>query len=280
MEIVRTIARMQEVSRTLQRQGRTIGFVPTMGALHSGHLSLVDLAGANSDVVVVSIFVNPMQFGPKEDFERYPRNEGQDCAMLADRGVEFLFMPAVDEMYPKGFETVIELSRLPRHLCGLRRESHFSGVTTVVLKLFSAVCPDVSVFGEKDYQQLMVIRKMVRDLNLPVRVLAGPTVREADGLALSSRNAYLTPDERNQAGSIFEALKRARQLVTSGVVDTIILRRSMTELLERTGAAVDYVAIIDPETLEELQTVKDRAHAAVAAYFGRTRLIDNLRLKG
>jgi len=251
-----------------------------MGYLHEGHLSLVDLALEQSQRVVASIFVNPLQFGPNEDFERYPRDEGKDLAALHDRGVHAVFMPGTKELYPDGFETAVELTRLPKHLCGLRREGHFNGVTTVVAKLFNAVLPDVAVFGEKDYQQLMVIRKMVRDLNLPIEVLAGPTVREEDGLAMSSRNAFLEPAERKAASCLYQALTRARQLVISGVVDTIILRRAMTEIIEQTGANVDYVAVIDSEKLDELQIIGEQAHAAVAVFLGRTRLIDNIRLKG
>jgi pantoate--beta-alanine ligase len=280
MQVIRTIQEMQQLALQWKRAGETISFVPTMGYLHEGHLSLVDLARAHSGRVVASIFVNPTQFGPNEDFERYPRDEDSDLRKLEERGTDAVFIPTVQEMYPQGFETKVELSRLPRHLCGLRREGHFSGVTTVVTKLFNAVLPDSAVFGEKDYQQLMVLRKMTRDLNLPVRILAGPTVREADGLAMSSRNAFLEPAERKAAACVFQALTRARQLVNSGVVDTIMLRRAMTEIIEQAGANVDYVAVIDPDSLEELNIIKERAHAAVAVFLGRTRLIDNMRLKG
>lgn len=280
MQVIRTIAEMQAQSRSWSRQGIAIGLVPTMGFLHEGHLSLVDIAKEKCGAVVASIFVNPMQFGPKEDFDNYPRDEARDLAMLEAHGTDVVFIPQTDEMYPKGFETRVELTRLPNHLCGLRREGHFRGVTTVVLKLLAAVQPDVAVFGDKDYQQILVIRRMVCDLNLPVEVIAGPTVREPDGLAMSSRNSYLSPEERRTAACVFQALQRARQMVNGGVVDTIMVRRSMTEAIEQNGAQVDYVAVVDPETLEELQIIKDRAHAAVAAFVGRTRLIDNLRLKG
>lgn len=280
MQVIRTIAEMQAQSRSWSRQGIAIGLVPTMGFLHEGHLSLVDIAKEKCGAVVASIFVNPMQFGPKEDFDNYPRDEARDLAMLEAHGTDVVFIPQTDEMYPKGFETRVELTRLPNHLCGLRREGHFRGVTTVVLKLLAAVQPDVAVFGDKDYQQILVIRRMVCDLNLSVEVIAGPTVREPDGLAMSSRNSYLSPEERRTAACVFQALQRARQMVNGGVVDTIMVRRSMTEAIEQNGAQVDYVAVVDPETLEELQIIKDRAHAAVAAFVGRTRLIDNLRLKG
>ncbi len=280
MKVIRTVSEMQALSRSWARQGTVIGLVPTMGFLHEGHLSLVDTARERCGAVVVSIFVNPMQFGPKEDFNAYPRNEKQDLELLEARGTDVVFIPQLDEMYPKGFETRVELTRLPNHLCGLRREGHFRGVTTVVLKLFAAVLPNIAVFGEKDYQQLLVIQRMVRDLNLPIEVVAAPTVREPDGLAMSSRNSYLSPEERTMASCVFQALQRARQMANGGVVDTIMLRRAMTEIIEQAGAQVDYVAVVDPDTLEELLLVKERAHAAVAAFVGRTRLIDNIRLKG
>jgi pantoate--beta-alanine ligase len=280
MQVIRSIAEMQAQSRSWLRQGTVVGLVPTMGYLHEGHLSLVDTAREKCGAVVVSIFVNPMQFGPKEDYDNYPRNEKQDLDLLEARGTDVVFIPRLEDMYPKGFETRVELTRLPNHLCGLRREGHFRGVTTVVLKLFAAVLPDIAVFGEKDYQQVLVIRRMVSDLNLPIEVVAAPTVREPDGLAMSSRNSYLSPDERRTAACVFQALLRVRQMVNGGVVDTIMLRRSMTEIIEQAGAQVDYVAVIDPDTLDELQLIKERAHAAVAAFVGKTRLIDNLRLKG
>ena len=250
MKVICSIADMQAQSAAWKRAGYTVGFVPTMGYLHDGHLSLVDLARTRCDRVVASIFVNPKQFGPNEDFEQYPRDEEGDLGHLRVRLVDAVFNPPMAEMYPKGFETRVEVTKLPHHLCGLRREGHFVGVTTVVVKLFNAVCPDIAVFGEKDYQQLLVLRKLVQDLNLPVEVISGPTVREDDGLAMSSRNSYLMPEERRGARSIFQALTRAQQLVTSGVVDTIMLRRAMTELIEQGGGNVDYVAIVDPYSLE------------------------------
>jgi len=271
---------MQKLSASWRRSGAVIGFVPSMGYLHEGHLSLIDVARERSDAVVVSIFVNPTQFGPRDDFDLYPRDEEADIAKLRARGVDAVLIPAVEEMYPTGFETQVELTRLPGHLCGLRRAGHFRGVATVVLKLFSAVMPDLAVFGEKDYQQLLIVSKMVRDLNLPIEVVAGPTVREPDGLAMSSRNSYLSPAERKSAACVYNALTRAHQLVNSGVVDTIRVRQAMTEIIEQCAATVDYVAIVDPDNLEELHIIGDRAHAAVAVFVGSTRLIDNMRLKG
>ena len=279
MEKIETIGAMQQLARKWLLEGHTIAVVPTMGALHQGHLSLIDLARQHADKVVATIFVNPTQFGPNEDFDGYPRNSEADELQLQAHVTDALFMPTSKEMYPDGFETRVELTRLPLHLCGMRREGHFVGVTTVVLKLFNAVQPQLAVFGEKDYQQLMIVRKMVRDLNLPVEIIAGPTVRAEDGLAMSSRNRYLDIHERKAAISIYQALVRARQLVNSGTVDTIILRQAMTEIIEQAGANVDYVAVIHPESLEELNVVGAKAHAAIAAFVGRTRLIDNIRLK-
>jgi pantoate--beta-alanine ligase len=280
MQVIKTIAEMQQQSLDWKRQGLTIGFVPTMGYLHEGHLSLIDLASERCDKVVVSIFVNPKQFGPNEDFTNYPRDEDGDLAELKERNVDVAFLPPESEFYPESFETVVTCTRLPAHLCGLRRKGHFDGVTTVVAKLFNATMPDVAVFGEKDYQQLLVLQRMTRDLNLPIEVLGGPTIREEDGLAMSSRNAYLAPEDRKAAASLFAALQKARQLVTSGMVDAIMVRQKMTDIIEQAGGKIDYVAILDPHDLNELETIKDKAHAAVAVFIGSARLIDNMRLKG
>lgn len=280
MDVIRRVKELQARSEEWRRAELTVGLVPTMGYLHEGHLSLVDIACGQADRVVVSIFVNPKQFGPTEDLARYPRDEEGDLAKLSALGVDVAFVPDLEEIYPRGYETYVDCTRLPSYLCGARREGHFKGVLTVVAKLFLACTPHLAVFGEKDYQQFLVIKRMARDLNLPVEVLSGPTVREEDGLAMSSRNSYLEPDARPAANALFKALNRARQLVTSGVVDAIMLRRAMTELVEQAGGRVDYVAIVDPQTLEELQTIDQEAHAAVAVFFGKTRLIDNMRLKG
>ena len=280
MEIVRGVRELQKLSEGWRRAGLTIGLVPTMGYLHEGHLSLVDIVREKTDRVVVSIFVNPKQFGPTEDLGKYPRDEEGDLAKLAARGVDVAFIPIVEEVYPEGYETYVDCTRLPSYLCGARREGHFKGVLTVVAKLFNACMPHLAVFGAKDYQQFLVIRRMTRDLNLPIEVISGPTVREEDGLAMSSRNSYLDSEERPAATSLFRALNRARQLVTSGMVDAIMVRQAMTELVEQAGGRVDYVAIVHPETLAELQTINEQAHAAVAVFFGKTRLIDNMRLKG
>lgn len=280
MDVIRGVKDLQAQSEQWRRAGLTVGLVPTMGYLHEGHLSLVDIACERADRIVVSIFINPKQFGPTEDLGRYPKDEEGDLAKLAARGVHVAFVPNLDEIYPDEYETYVDCTRLPSYLCGARREGHFKGVLTVVAKLFNACLPHLAVFGEKDYQQFLVIKRMARDLNLPVEVLSGPTVREEDGLAMSSRNSYLDAEERPAATALFRALTRARQLVTSGMVDAIMVRQAMTELVEQAGGRVDYVAIVHPETLEELQTIDDKAHAAVAVFFGKTRLIDNMRLKG
>lgn len=280
MDIIRTIAEMQATSRNWLREGQTIALVPTMGFLHEGHLSLVDHARRNGTRVVTSIFVNPMQFGPTEDLERYPRDEQGDLKRLEERGNHAVFLPGPTEMYPNGFETYVETEHLPQHLCGLRRKGHFRGVTTIVSKLFNAVLPDVAVFGEKDYQQLLVIRRMTVDMNFPVRILSAPTLREPDGLAMSSRNTFLSPEERIAGSSVYKALQLAREAVAKGENDAIRIRELMMQTIEQTGGRVDYVAVVHPDSLDELELVQNRAHAAVAAFFGNTRLIDNLRLLG
>lgn len=280
MQVIRTIPAMQEWAFARRREGSVVGLVPTMGYLHEGHLSLVRTARQHSDVVVVSLFVNPIQFGPGEDFERYPRDEARDLELLSHSNVDVVFIPEASEMYPQGFQTHVEVEKLPQHLCGLRRPGHFRGVATVVLKLFTSCMPHVAAFGAKDYQQLQVIKRMTRDLTLPIQILEGETVREADGLALSSRNTFLTPDERQRATCLIRALQEGRNLVQSGETDAITVRQKMAAIIADAGAKVDYIAVVDPEDLEELETIGDRAHAAIAVFLGKTRLIDNLRLKG
>jgi len=280
MKVIRTVAAMQEWALHRRCEGRRVGLVPTMGFLHQGHLSLVETLKAHADLVVVSIFVNPIQFGPNEDFDRYPRDEARDLALLQEAGVDIVFMPSVAEMYPAGFQTHVEVEKLPQHLCGLRRPGHFRGVATVVLKLFHACVPQVAAFGAKDYQQVQVIRAMVRDLNLPILIIESDIVREEDGLALSSRNTFLTPEERQKATCLVRALQEGKAMVERGETSAVAIRHVMADILEDSGARVDYIAIIDPDDLEELELIRERAHAAIAAYMGRTRLIDNMRLKG
>jgi pantoate--beta-alanine ligase len=259
-----------------------IGLVPTMGALHEGHLSLVRHARAADDVVAVSIFVNPTQFGPSEDFARYPRDPDRDLALLREVGTDLVFMPPVEEVYPQGFDTYVEVGRLTQVLEGASRPGHFRGVATVVAKLFNIVQPDRAYFGQKDAQQLAVIRRLTRDLDLPVEVVGLPTVREPDGLAMSSRNVYLSPEERKAALVLYRSLEAAQELWRSGVRDAALIRRRMNEVLAGPAAGglarVDYVSVADSETLEELETVDGPALVSLAVRIGKTRLIDNVTL--
>jgi pantoate--beta-alanine ligase len=261
-----------------RREGETVALVPTMGGLHEGHLSLVRLAKRRADRAVVSIFVNPTQFGPGEDFGSYPRDVAGDAKMLAPLGTDLIFSPAVEEMYPEGFATHVEISRITDVLCGASRPGHFSGVATVVSKLLLQCLPDYALFGEKDYQQLLVIKRMVADLNIPAKILGGPIVRDSDGLALSSRNAYLDADERRAAPLLYQTILEIAADLNRGrtVNDTITAGRV---LLEAAGFRVDYLEVRDAATLEtatNLHTTKARVF--VAAFLGRTRLIDNVPL--
>jgi pantoate--beta-alanine ligase len=277
MRIIRDIRTMQAASREARTHGLTIGFVPTMGALHEGHLSLVRQARAASGLVVVSIFVNPLQFGPSEDFTQYPRTLEADCARLEPEGVEIVFAPSPDQMYPAGATTVVHVEGLSDKLDGRSRPGHFRGVTTVVAKLFHIVQPDYAVFGQKDAAQVAVLRRMVRDLNMDVELIVAPIVREADGLALSSRNAYLSAGQRQQALVLHRALQRVESLASSGETRAESLRSAALAVLASEPAAkLDYFEIIDSDTLEPLADVGHGALAAVAASFGATRLIDNL----
>lgn len=279
MEILRTVCEMQRRARAIRAEGRRIGFVPTMGYLHEGHLSLVRLARERSDVVVVSIFVNPTQFGPGEDFERYPRDFERDERLCREAGVDLVFYPSVDEMYAPDASVYVNEDRHTRILCGASRPGHFRGVLTVVAKLFNIVLPDVAVFGQKDAQQLWLIRRMVRDLNFPVEIVAGPTVREPDGLAMSSRNTYLDPASRKDALCLRNALDIAEKMFGSGERDAGKLKRAMGGYLATVPSAqVDYVEIVDWETLEPVERIVRPALAALAVRVAGVRLIDNTLL--
>lgn len=279
MRLVNSPAQMQRLAGEMRRRGR-LGFVPTMGALHQGHMSLVQRAKQLADYVVVSIFVNPLQFGPREDYSRYPRCPDRDRRLLAAAGVDCLFQPSVRAMYPAGFATWVEVERLTRHLCGASRPTHFRGVTTVVAKLLNIVQPHVAVFGQKDAQQAMVICRMVRDLNMNTKVVVAPTVREPDGLAMSSRNTYLTPRERGQAPVLYQSLCLARRMVRAGERDAGVISRAMRRLIKRQpDARIDYVEIVDSKELAPLRRLSGDVLVAVAVFFGRTRLIDNIRLR-
>ena len=281
MEIINRRQRMSSVARKIRReQDRTIGLVPTMGALHEGHLSLVREARRMCDVVVVSVFVNPAQFGPGEDFERYPRNLTQDTALLTDYNVDYIFAPPVEEIYPKGFTTYVNVSGLSKLLEGEARPGHFRGVTTIVTILFNIVKPDFAFFGQKDAQQAIIIRRLVKDLALDTEVIVLPTVREDSGLAMSSRNAYLTPEEQEAATVIHRALAKAKEAYKAGekhAAKLIDLVRTTIETEPR--VRMDYASVIDADTLESLEKLDDRPMLiAVAAYIGKIRLIDNTTL--
>ncbi len=276
MEILRTKVQMRSQSDAWRREGLTLGFVPTMGALHEGHLSLVRLARHHSERVVVSLFVNPAQFAPGEDFDRYPRNESHDLNLCAEAGVDAVFLPSADEMYPPDASVFVEEKRLSEVLCGAARPGHFRGVLTVVLKLFHIVAPDVAVFGRKDAQQLALIERMTRDLDLPVRILPAPIVREPDGLAMSSRNVYLSAEERIRALCLRRSLALAESAFASGRRDAAELRDEIRTLLGSTpGVTVDYVETVGVGTLAPVSTLQPGTLVALAIHIGKTRLIDN-----
>ncbi|MBC2774835.1 pantoate--beta-alanine ligase [Rhizobium sp. AQ_MP] len=276
MEIVTTIAALRQKLAPRRRAGQTIGFVPTMGYLHQGHLSLVGRARSENDVTVVSIFVNPLQFGKNEDLEKYPRDLARDSAMLEEAGVDFLFAPGVEDMYPEPMQTVVDLPKLGSELEGEARPGHFAGVATVVTKLFNIVQPDAAYFGEKDYQQVTIIQKMVEDLAQPVRVVPVPTVREADGLACSSRNVYLSPAERAAAVIVPKTLAEAERLMLTGIRDVATLEARLIDFLRTEPLAEpEVVAIRDPRTLERIEAVQGNALVLLYVRFGKTKLLDN-----
>lgn len=276
MQIIETVSSMHEWSERERREGRRIALVPTMGFLHEGHLSLVRDAKKRAHQVVVSIFVNPTQFGPGEDFSGYPRDFERDRGLLEKEQIDVLFHPAVEAMYPDGAETYVEVENLSLPLCGAVRPGHFRGVVTAVTKLFNIVRPHVAIFGEKDYQQLQVIRKMVRDLSMDIEIAGHPIVRESDGLAMSSRNAYLTADERRAAVCLSRSLCRGEWLLRRGETSAeAILSVVDAELAKEPLANVEYVKLCDPETLIDIKTIHHSALLALAVRFGKARLIDN-----
>jgi len=270
---------MQAAAESLRCGGHRIGFVPTMGFLHEGHLSLMRKAREIADVLVVSIFVNPAQFAPNEDYETYPRDLDRDLELCRREQVDIAFTPTAGELYPENYQTYLSLEKLPQHLCGRSRPIFFTGVATVVNKLFNIVRPHTAVFGEKDYQQLLVIRRMVRDLNLDIEILGAPIVREPDGLAMSSRNAYLSSEQRHAALGLSRSLQRAAAMVAQGVGDAAAIRREAEAILTDPDTQIDYISICDPESLEEIDIIDAPALMALAAKVGETRLIDNTILK-
>jgi pantoate--beta-alanine ligase len=275
-----TISEMRAQSRAVRRAGKRLGFVPTMGALHEGHLSLVQAARASCHVVAASIFVNPTQFGPNEDLDKYPRSYERDRQLLQREGVDLLFAPSVDEMYPQGAVTWVTVEGMSGKLDGQSRPGHFRGVTTVVAKLFHVVDPDAAFFGQKDAAQVAIIRRMVRDLNLPVEIVVCPIVRESDGLAMSSRNAYLDTEQRKKALVLHRSLLRVQAVVDAGERDAARLVAAGRELIaEESSVRLDYFEMVDPETLDPVADISGGALVAVAAFVGNTRLIDNILLR-
>lgn len=269
---------LQEMQEITYPTGSRIGFVPTMGYLHEGHLSLVDASRKECKITVVSIFINPAQFGPNEDLASYPRDLERDLNLLRERGVDYVFFPSSGQMYPDGYHSWVEVEELSNILCGASRPGHFRGVCTVVLKLINLVRPHRMYMGEKDYQQLTILRTMAVDLNLPLRIVGCPIVREPDGLAKSSRNVYLDQSQRQIARSLSEALQMAQSQARSGILDSAELIRQATEHLQSRGARVDYVSIVDSRTLMPHAQIDEYSRMLLAAYVGKTRLIDNLQL--
>ncbi len=280
MEVIKSVKKMQKRADEIREAKKIIGFVPTMGYLHEGHLSLVRIARKKADVVVVSIFVNPIQFLPEEDYNSYPRDFKRDKKLLQKEKVDIIFYPSVREMYPEKLLTKVSVSYLTETLCGEKRPGHFDGVATVVAKLFNIVKPHFAVFGEKDFQQQVVIKKMVKDLNFDVKIVTGPTVRERDGLAVSSRNEYLSPEERKRAPVLYRSLELAKKMVKKGEKDPEKIKKAMLEMIKKEKPSkIDYVEIVNPETLHPVPKIEKKVLVAVAVRFGKARLIDNILLK-
>lgn len=278
MRTVTSISAMKQAARKIKGKGLIIGLVPTMGYLHEGHLSLVRIARKKADFVVVSIFVNPAQFGPREDLARYPRDIRRDKTLLAAEGVDVVFVPQVKDMYPSDHATTVRVERLGTLLCGMTRPHHFQGVTTVVLKLFNIVQPDIAVFGRKDFQQAVIIRRMTTDLDLGVNILTGPIVREPDGLAMSSRNTYLTPSQRKNAAVLHDALRWAHRAYRRGLRDVPKITGRMAQMITEKKGRIEYIAVVHKDTLIPRTRLQKNTLIALAVYFGKTRLIDNIVL--
>lgn len=278
--LVRSIDEMKQIVKKLKQEGKSIGFVPTMGYLHEGHISLMRCSKKDNDITVVSIFVNPIQFGVNEDLDRYPRDLERDLQICKKEGVDYVFHPSVEEMYPEGFSTYVIVEGLTEGLCGAYRPGHFKGVTTVVNKLFNIVQPDRAYFGEKDYQQLKVIQRMVKDLNMNVQVIGCPIVREPDGLAMSSRNKYLSPEERKAALSLSKALFKAKELFESGETDINKIRKEMEKIIlsHPEVKEIQYIEFVDAKTLKPKEKLEKGTVIALAVFVGNTRLIDNIKV--
>ena len=278
MQIVRDMSDLAPALSAWRKAGEKIALVPTMGALHAGHMALVEAARAGADKVVASIFVNPLQFGANEDLDRYPRQEAADAKLLEEHGCDLIWMPTADQLYPPGFATTVSVAGVSERWDGESRPGHFAGVATVVAKLFTAVRPDLAFFGEKDFQQLAVIRRMTEDLGLGVEIRGVPTVRGVDGLALSSRNAYLSTDERQRALALARALEEARDAIQGGKPVDPVLDRAKDRLSDAGFSRIDYFALVDAATLEPLETASGEMRLIAAAVIGTTRLIDNVRV--
>ncbi len=277
MKVIKTIKEMKEWSSSVRQAGKTIAFVPTMGFFHEGHLSLMREGRRRGDLLIVSLFVNPTQFSPNEDFKNYPRDFERDRKMTEEVGVDILFAPEVIEMYPPDHQTSVRVEKVTQNLCGKSRPIHFQGVTTVVMMLFEIVMPHVAIFGEKDYQQLVTVQQMVRDLHMGVEVVGMPTVREADGLAMSSRNTYLLPEERKAARSLHQSLQRAKELLQKGERNADRIIHEVREILQSESLVrIDYAQICDANTLQDVDRIERDVVVALAAFLGKTRLIDNL----
>ncbi len=282
MRIISKIKEMQKVADELRKEGKIIGVVPTMGYLHEGHLSLIRLAKEKSDVVITTIFVNPLQFAPNEDYDRYPRDLERDVKLAQSAGCDIIFHPSVEEMYPQNFLTYVEVDKLTKVLEGEFRPTHFRGVTTVVAKLFNITKPHIAIFGQKDAQQALIIKQMVRDLNFDIEIIVAPIVREPDGLAMSSRNVYLSDSERKDATVLYESLKLAEKLIENGERNPKNIILKMEELIKsKPTAKIDYIAIVEPETLEKVEILNEGKEylIALAVRIGSTRLIDNTIVK-
>ena len=280
MKLITSVKEMRVFSGDAQRMGRSVVFVPTMGYLHDGHASLLKKGRSLGDMLVMSIFVNPVQFGPGEDFASYPGDLKRDLALADANKVDCVFNPAADEMYPEGFQTFIEIERLSSHLCGLSRPGHFRGVATVVMKLFNIVKPDIAIFGEKDFQQTAIIKRMIRDFNMDIDIVIMPIVRDADGLAMSSRNSYLNKEERMAARCLYTAIKMGRDIFNKGIKGAAVILKKMKHVIESEPLAViEYIKICDTDTLEDLDIIADMALLVLSVKIGKTRLIDNCILQ-
>ncbi|MBI5681981.1 MAG: pantoate--beta-alanine ligase [Deltaproteobacteria bacterium] len=280
MQVIKTIKEMQAFADNKRKEGKTIALVPTMGFLHDGHKSLLK-QGRRYDCLIMSIFVNPIQFGQNEDYNLYPRDFKRDLKIAEDEHVDIVFYPDTNEMYPHGFETFVSVPKISKHLCGISRPSHFQGVATVVAKLFNIVKPHIAIFGEKDYQQLVIIKKMTRDMNFDIEIIGMPIVRGKDGLAISSRNSYLDTREKKASLCIYRAIVKARDMFASGIRSAEDILKELIKIIEKEPLArIEYIKICDIDTLEDIVHIEDKAIVAIAAWLGRARLIDNCVLGG